>query len=156
MSFEILDATIADIHGAFEDGTLTARRLVEMYFERIEAYDQKGPGINSLISLNPRALDEADRLDAAFKASGFVGPLHGIPMVMKDQGDVAEMPTTMGSVLFKDHMPGRDSFVVAKLKDAGAIFIAKATLGEMGAGDPKAIADEDGEGAHHLVAHPGI
>lgn len=135
MSFEILDATIADIHGAFEDGTLTARRLVEMYFERIEAYDQKGPGINSLISLNPRALDEADRLDAAFKASGFVGPLHGIPMVMKDQGDVAEMPTTMGSVLFKDHMPGRDSFVVAKLKDAGAIFIAKATLGEMGAGD---------------------
>ena len=61
MSFEILDATIADIHAAFEDGTLTARWLVEMYFERIEAYDQKGPGINSLISLNPRALDEADR-----------------------------------------------------------------------------------------------
>ena len=133
--FEILETTIADIHGAFEAGTLTARKLVEMYFERIESYDQNGPAINSLISLNPRAMAEADRLDAGFKASGLTGPLHGIPIVMKDQGDVAEMPTTMGSVLFKDHMPGRDCFVVAKLKAAGAIFIAKATLGEMGAGD---------------------
>lgn len=133
--FEILETTIADIHAAFQAGTLTARQLVEMYFERIDAYDRNGPAINSLISLNPRALDEADRLDAALKNSGFVGPLHGIPLVMKDQGDVAEMPTTMGSVLFKDHMPGRDCFVAARLKQAGAIFIAKATLGEMGAGD---------------------
>ena len=134
-SFDVVEATIADIHAAYQSGSLTARRLVELYLGRIEAYDQKGPAINSLISLNPRALDEADRLDAAFKASGFVGPLHGIPLVMKDQGDVKEMPTTMGSVLFNDHMPGRDGHVVNKLKDAGAIFIAKATLGEMGAGD---------------------
>ncbi|NQU72396.1 MAG: hypothetical protein HQ514_17735, partial [Rhodospirillales bacterium] len=133
--FEILETSIADIHAAYKAGTLTAHQLVEMYFERIEAYDQSGPAINSLISLNPRAMDEADRLDAALRNSGFVGPLHGIPLVMKDQGDVAEMPTTMGSVLFKDHMPGRDCFVAARLKQAGAIFIAKATLGEMGAGD---------------------
>ena len=81
------------------------------------------------------ALEEADRLDAAFKKSGFVGPLHGIPVIMKDQADVEGMPTTLGSVLFKDFMPDRDCFVVAKLKKAGAIFLGKATLGELGGGD---------------------
>ena len=133
--FDVLETTIAGIHSAYRSGNLTARQLVEIYFDRIDAYDKKGPKINSLISLNPRALDEADRLDAAFRDSGFVGPLHGIPVVMKDQGDVAEMPTTLGAVLFKDHMPERDAFVVARLKQAGAIFIGKATLGELGAGD---------------------
>ncbi len=133
--FQILETTIANIRSAYESGSLTVRRLVELYLDRIDAFDQKGPKINALISLNPRALDQADRLDAAFQASGFVGPLHGIPVVMKDQGDVAEMPTTLGSVLFKDHMPERDSFVVARLKKAGAIIIGKATLGELGAGD---------------------
>ncbi len=133
--FDVPETTIADVHAAYESGNLTARRLVEMYLERIAEFDKKGPEINALISLNPGALDEADRLDAAFQASGFVGPLHGIPVVMKDQGDVAEMPTTLGSVLFKDHMPGRDAFVVARLKQAGAIFIGKTTLGELGAGD---------------------
>lgn len=134
-NFEIKETTIADIHAAFQAGTLTARKLVKMYCDRIDAFDQKGPAINSLISINPRVMDEADRLDGVFKSSGLVGPLHGIPLIMKDQCDIAEMPTTMGSVLFKDHMPGRDSFVARKLKKAGAIFIAKATLGEMGAGD---------------------
>jgi Asp-tRNA(Asn)/Glu-tRNA(Gln) amidotransferase A subunit family amidase len=134
-SFQIVDTTIADIHAAYRSGTLTARQLVEMYFDRIAAYDQQGPAINAIISTNPKALEEADRLDAAFRDTGPVGPLHGIPLIMKDQGDVAEMPTTLGSVLFEGHMPGRDAFVVARLKKAGAIFIAKATLGEMGAGD---------------------
>lgn len=133
--FNIIDATIADIHAAYAAGTLTARKLVEFYFDRIEKFDRNGPNINSVISTNPQALEQADALDAAFAKAGPVGPLHGIPLAMKDQGDVKEMPTTMGSVLFKDHMPGRDSFVTAKLKEAGAIFIAKTTLGEMGAGD---------------------
>ena len=134
-AFNVVETTIADIHAAYQSGRLSARQLVQLYLDRIDAYDKKGPGINALISLNPRALEEADRLDAAFRASGFVGPLHGIPIIMKDQGDVAEMPTTLGSVLFKDHMPGRDAFVVARLKKAGAIFVGKATLGELGAGD---------------------
>ena len=133
--FNVVEATIADIHAAYQEGRLTARELVQIYLDRIEAYDRNGPCINSIISTNPKALEEADRLDAAFKAGGFVGPLHGIPLVFKDQGDVAEMPTTLGSVLFKDHMPNRDAHVVGKLKDAGAIFIGKATLGELGAGD---------------------
>ena len=133
--FTLLEATIADIHAAYKAGTLTARKLVEAYLDRIERYDRGGPKINSLISLNPKALEEADRLDAAFRASGPVGPLHGIPVVVKDQGDVKEMPTTLGSVLFKDHRPERDCFVAAKLRQAGAIFIGKGTLGELGAGD---------------------
>jgi amidase len=134
-SMDITEATIASIHAAFRNGELTARKLVEAYLARIEAYDRSGPKINSVISINPQALEQADALDAAMRTSGFVGPLHGIPLIMKDQGDVKEMPTTMGSVLFRNHMPGRDSFVVDKLRKAGAIFLGKSTLGELGAGD---------------------
>jgi len=134
-AFNILETTIADIHANYRAGTLTVRQLVQMYLDRIAAYDKKGPAINALISLNPNALHEADRLDVAFKASGFVGPLHGIPVIMKDQGDIKGMPTTLGSVLFKDYMPRNDAFVVAKLRTAGVIFLGKATLGELGGGD---------------------
>ena len=134
-AFNIVETTIGDIHAAYKAGTLTARQLVQMYLDRIAAYDKKGPAINSIISLNPKALEEADRLDAAFKTSGFVGPLHGIPVIMKDQADIKGLPTTLGSVLFKDYMPDRDCFVVTKLKKAGVIFIGKATLGELGGGD---------------------
>ncbi len=130
--FTLIDATIADIHNAYAAGTLTCRALVEAYLDRIEKID---PKINSIISTNPRALEQTDALDVAYAESGQVGPLHGIPMAMKDQGDVIEMPTTMGSVLFEGHMPERDSFVTAKLREAGVVFIAKTTLGEMGAGD---------------------
>ena len=127
--FQVVEATIADIHAAYQSGDLTARQLVQMYLDRIEAYDSNGPKINAVIALNPRALDEADRLDAALKEGGFVGPLHGIPVSMKDQGDIDGMAMTLGSVLFKDFMPGRDAFVVARLKDAGAILVAKAAPG---------------------------
>ena len=134
-SFNILETTIDEVHAAYESGQLTCRHLVRMYLDRIEAYDKKGPAINAIITVNSKAIEEADRLDAAFKASGFVGPLHGIPIIMKDQGDVKGMPTTLGSVLFKDYYPDRDCFVVDKLKKAGAVFLAKATLGELGGGD---------------------
>jgi Asp-tRNA(Asn)/Glu-tRNA(Gln) amidotransferase A subunit family amidase len=135
MSFNLLETTIADVHAAYKSGELTCRQLVQMYLDRIEAYDKKGPAINAIISTNQDALKEADRLDAAFKASGLVGPLHGIPIIVKDQADAAGMPTTLGSVLFKDYYPDRDAFVVEKLKKAGAIILAKATLGELGGGD---------------------
>jgi Asp-tRNA(Asn)/Glu-tRNA(Gln) amidotransferase A subunit family amidase len=134
-AFELVEATIADVHAAYKAGTLTVRQLVQAYLDRIAAYDKKGPAINCIISLNPAALEQADRLDAAFKAQGFVGPLHGIPLVMKDQAGVAGMPTTLGSVLFRDYMPRKDCFVAAKLRKAGAIFLGKATLGELGGGD---------------------
>jgi hypothetical protein len=108
---------------------------MQMYLERIAAYDKKGPAINAIISLNPTALEEADRLDTTFRRTGFIGPLHSIPVIMKDQADIKGMPTTLGSALFKDYIPERDCFVVSKLKKAGVIFLGKATLGELGGGD---------------------
>jgi Asp-tRNA(Asn)/Glu-tRNA(Gln) amidotransferase A subunit family amidase len=133
--FNVLEARIDDIHNAYQSGQLTARELVQTYLDRIGAYDKKGPAINSIITINGEALIEADRLDAALKAGGLVGPLHGIPIIIKDQVDCAGMPTTLGSLLFKDYFPDRDAFVVEKLKKAGAIILAKATLGELGGGD---------------------
>lgn len=134
-AFNVLETTIDDIHSAYKAGRLTARQLVETYLERIEAYDKKGPAINAIITVNSKAVEEADRLDAAFKSSGFVGPLHGIPIIIKDQFDAKGMPTTLGSLLFRNYYPDRDAFVVDKLKKAGAIILAKATLGELGGGD---------------------
>jgi Asp-tRNA(Asn)/Glu-tRNA(Gln) amidotransferase A subunit family amidase len=134
-SFNLTEATIDDIHAAYKSGRLTCRQLVQMYLDRIEAFDKKGPNINAIITVNPEALAEADRLDSAYKASGQVGPLHGIPVIFKDQGDVKGMPTTLGSLLFKDYYPDRDCFVAEKLRTAGAVILAKATLGELGGGD---------------------
>ncbi len=133
--FEIVEATIESIHGAFRSGHLTARQLVQCYLDRIEAYDKQGPALNAVISLAPGVLEEADRLDEIYRTRGAIGPLHGIPVIMKDQGDVKGLPTTMGSVLFKDFNPDRDAFVVDKLRKAGAIILGKATLGELGGGD---------------------
>jgi len=82
--FVLEEATIAEIHAAMEAGDLTARQLVEMYLERIEAYDKRGPALNAIIRLNPRALQRADELDAALAESGLTGPLHGIPIIVKD------------------------------------------------------------------------
>lgn len=134
-SFNIVEATIDDIHAGYKSGQLTCREVVQTYLDRIEAFDKKGPNINAIITVNSEALKEADRLDASYKASGPVGPLHGIPVIIKDQADVKGMPTTLGSVLFKDYYPDRDSFVAEKLKKAGAVILAKATLGELGGGD---------------------
>ena len=133
--FNVMETTIADIQGAYKAGTLTTHQLVQFYLNRIKAYDQQGPKINSVITLNSKALEEADRLDAAFKASGPVGPLHGIPIFLKDQVDVAGLPTTLGSVAMKDYIPTKDAFVTENLKKAGAIILAKVTLGEMAGGD---------------------
>jgi amidase len=133
--FKILEATIDGIHSAYQSGHLTCRQLVQVYLDRIEAFDKKGPTINAIITINSTALDEADRLDTACKASGPVGPLQGIPVILKDQIDTKGMPTTLGSVLFKNYHPDKDAFVVEKLRDSGAIILGKATLGELGGGD---------------------
>src|SRR5437870_9201881 len=133
--FNILETTIDEVGRAYQSGQLTARQLVQLYLDRIEAYDKKGPTINAIITVNPRALEEANRLDAALKTSRFIGPLHGVPIIIKDQADVKGMPTTLGSVLFKNYYPDKDAFVVEKLKNARAIILGKTTLGEIGGGD---------------------
>jgi len=133
-AFRLLEASIADIHAAFRANRLTCRALVDGYLRRIEAYDQTGPRLNAVQTINPRAREEADRLDAAFRASGPVGPLHCIPVLVKDQVETSDMPTTYGSILFKDFVPTRDATVVAKLRRAGALLIGKSTMGEYAAG----------------------
>ena len=135
VSFELLETTVAGIQDALRTGAITARQLVQQYQDRIAAFDKQGPSLNSIITLNPEALADAERLDAVLRSSGPVGPLHGVPVILKDQIDAAGMPTTLGSVLFRDFRPDRDAFVVEKLKQAGAIILAKATLGELGQGD---------------------
>jgi len=133
--FTIVEATIDDIHAGYQSGQLTCRHVVQMYLDRIAAFDKQGPHINALITINADALKEADRLDDSYKTFGRTGPLHGIPVIVKDQADVKGMPTTLGSVLFKDYFPDRDCFVAEKLRNAGAVILGKATLGELGGGD---------------------
>ena len=133
-SFHLVEATIDDIHAAFGANRLTCRALVEAYLRRIEAYDKVGPRLNAVQTVNPRALQEADRLDAAFRSSGPAGPLHCIPVLVKDQVETSDMPTTYGSILFKDFVPQRDATVVAKLRRAGAVIVGKSTMGEYAAG----------------------
>ena len=134
-AFQVVETSIDDIQAAFKSGRLTAHQLVQAYLDRIAAYDKQGPKINSIITLNTHALEDADRLDAAYKRSGPVGPMHGIPVLVKDEIDVAGMPTTQGSLIFRDYRPTKDSFVVAKLREAGAIILGKTTLSEFAIGD---------------------
>src|SRR5687767_2232129 len=94
---DLADATIADLNAAFRNGTLNAETLTQMYLARIAAYDKQGPGINAVISLNPKALSEARALDAERKAGRVRGPLHGIPLVLKDNFNTHDLPTTGGS-----------------------------------------------------------
>lgn len=131
MKFDLMEATVAQIHAAMREGTLTCRELVEAYLDRIEAYDQKGPAINSVITINPHALGEADACDAYFEANGeFCGPLHGIPVMLKDNFNTMDMQTTAGSVALKGWVPPTDSFVTKRIRDSGAIILAKTNLHE--------------------------
>jgi amidase len=134
--FNVVEATIPEIHAAMKAGKLTAHQLIQDYLDRIAAYDKKGPDLNCIISLNSEALAEADKLDAAFKKTGkFAGSMHGIAILVKDEIDTAGMPTTLGSAVFKDYRPTLDSFVIAELRKQGAIILGKTTLSEFAAGD---------------------
>ncbi len=134
--FEVVEATIADIQTAITAKKVTVRALVEAYLARIEAYDQKGPALNCVISLNPAALAEADKLDAAFAKTGkLVGPMHGVVVLVKDEIDAAGMATTQGVKVFADYFPPLDAFVVAKLRQEGAVILGKTTLSEYAGGD---------------------
>jgi amidase len=132
--FHLLETTIDDIHAALQSKRITCRELVNLYIKRIQAYDKEGPQLNTVQTINPRALQEADHLDAVYAASGPVGPLHCVPVLLKDQVETSDMPTTYGSVIFKDFIPLRDATITTKLKKAGAVIVAKTTMGEFAAG----------------------
>lgn len=128
--FVLEEATVSDVHAAMAAGDLTARRLVDMYLERIAAYDAQGPALNAVIAPNPDARAIADELDARFRRSGPVGPLHGIPVLLKDNVNTRNMPTTAGSVSLKGYTPATDAAIVRRLQAAGAIILAKTNLHE--------------------------
>ncbi len=128
---DLREATITSLHTAMQRGKLTATDLVQRYLDRIDAYDKQGPFINALILVNPKALAEAHRLDSIYRVTGkFVGPLHGIPIIVKDNYNTYDMPTTNGTLAMKNSIPPDDAFVVRKIREAGAIIIAKSNLAE--------------------------
>ncbi|MFE2943300.1 amidase [Streptomyces sp. NPDC059255] len=130
--FALDETTIADVHAAYRAGTLTARALVRAYLDRIatvDAPDADGPGLNSVLAVNTAALDDADALDERLRTTGELsGPLHGIPVVLKDQIETAGLTTTYGSRTAEHNVPDRDATIVGKLREAGAIILAKTTM----------------------------
>lgn len=133
-TFDLQTATIADINAAIDAGALTSEKLVQMYLKRIDAYDKRGPKINSVITMNRQALEEARALDAERKEKGRRSELHGIPVVIKDLIDMQGFPTTAGFKPFGSPIPEKDAALVARLKAAGAIILAKvATVNWFGA-----------------------
>jgi amidase len=127
-------ATIPELNAAFDAGTLTAEALTRWSLARIEAYDRQGPRLRGMIVVNPKALDQARALDAERRRTGRRSPLHGIPVVVKDNFDTADLPTTAGSLMLEGSRPPDDAFLVAKLMAAGAVLIGKANLSEFASG----------------------
>ncbi len=128
---ELMELTIAEAHEAMLARTLTSRQLVQAYLARIDAYDRSGPTINAIIMTNPRALARADSLDRELRRTGtLTGPLHGIPFIVKDNYDTHDMPTTGGSASLAGSMAADDAYQVRKIREAGAIVLAKSNLAE--------------------------
>jgi amidase len=129
--FELDELTIADLRTGLDSGRWTAEQLTRLYLERIEELDRQGPELGTIIETNPNALEIARTVDRERQDGRFRGPLHGIPIVVKDNIETSDpMPTTCGSLALEGSRPGRDSFLVGKIRRAGAIILAKANLSE--------------------------
>ena len=134
-SFRVEEESIAKIQAAYQAGVTNARAVTQAFLDRIEAYDRRGPALWAIVMANPDALSDADVLDRQFAATGeFVGPLHGIPVLVKDNYDVAGMQTTGGSASLIGWVPKFDAAAVHKLKAAGAIVLAKTSMSEWARG----------------------
>jgi Asp-tRNA(Asn)/Glu-tRNA(Gln) amidotransferase A subunit family amidase len=127
---QVDELTIAQIHSALKAGRLTCRGLVGAYLRRIDAYDKKGPAINAIVVINPAARDEADTLDRRFASGGLVGPLHCVPAIVKDNFETIGLQSAAGSLGLKGFVSTRDAFQVKRLKEAGAIVLAKSNMAE--------------------------
>jgi amidase len=130
VAFRVEEATIAQVHAAMKEGRLTCRALVDAYLRRIEAYDKSGPALNAIVLTNENALREADELDRRFAQQGFVGPLHCVPTIVKDNFETIGLQTAAGSLALEGFVPERDAFQVKRIKDAGAIVLAKSNMAE--------------------------
>lgn len=130
---DLVETDISGLQHALATGNTTSRAVVTQYLDRIERYDKSGPKLNALIALNPLALEEAQLLDAERARSGPRSPLHGIPLIVKDNFDTKDMPTTAGCLCLKDHRPASDATMISLLRDAGAIILGKSNLDEFAA-----------------------
>ena len=129
--FDVWEQSVTELAAALESGTATSQDLVAQYLARIEAYDQQGPMLNAVVTVNPDAMAVAASLDAERAAGSVRGPLHGIPVVVKDNYDTGDMPTTAGAIGLATSIPPDDAFQVRKLRDAGAIVLAKTNMHEL-------------------------
>ena len=132
--FEVAERSIGELQAAMDAGTATSEQLVEMYLARIEAYDEQGPALNTIIALNPAAADTARGLDAERLATGARGPLHGVPILIKDNYDMSGLPTTNGSIAMAGLMPPDDAFQVRRLREAGVVILGKTNMHEFARG----------------------
>ncbi|MDE2806314.1 MAG: amidase family protein [Gemmatimonadota bacterium] len=153
-SIPLSEATIADLNAAFASGSLSSERLVSLFLARIRAYDDQGPRLNAMIALNPRALETARALDAERRSSGPRSALHGIPVILKDNVDTHDMPTTAGSILLRGSVPPDDAFIVRKLREAGAIILGKANMSELASGVQMSSIDGPMRNPHNLDRTP--
>ncbi|QIP16168.1 amidase [Spirosoma aureum] len=128
-TFELIETTISDIHKAFRTGSLTSEQLVNAYLKRIQTYDQPTK-LNAIIIVNPEAINTARALDAEFRKTGRLRPLHGIPVIVKDNFNTKGLQTTGGSIALKGFVPTEDAYQVRKLREAGAIVLAKSNMAE--------------------------
>jgi amidase len=128
--FEVEEATIAQVHDAMRQRRLTCRQLVEAYIRRINTYDKNGPAINAIVTINPDAIKEADEMDHRFAQSGLTGPLHCVPMIVKDNFETKGLQSSNGSLAFAGYQPKEDATQVARVKAAGAIVLAKSNMAE--------------------------
>ena len=128
--FDVHEASIRQVHDAMKAGRLTCRGLVEQYLRRIDAFDKNGPAINAIVITNPEALQQADAMDQRFKQGGLSGPLHCIPTIVKDNFETIGLQSANGSLALAGFVSNKDAFQVRKIKDAGAIVIAKSNMAE--------------------------
>jgi amidase len=124
------EITVRQLQEGYTKGTFTIEQVVTDYLARIEDIDKNGPAVNSIIFVNPKALDIAKQLDSEWKEGKIRGPLHGIPVILKDNIDTDDMPTTAGATVLRNSYPPNDSYITKQLKAAGAIIIAKSNLSE--------------------------
>ena len=132
--FDPTERSITELQEAMASGRVSSAELTGAYLARITAYDHDGPAINAMIRLNPRARADAAALDAERKAGHVRGPMHGIPIVLKDNYDTKELATSAGSLALVNHLPAKDAFIVQRLRDAGAVILGKANLHELASG----------------------
>ena len=129
-TFRVEEATIAEIHAALKSGRVTCRGLVEQYLRRIDTFDKNGPGINAIVLTNPEALTQADALDTRARQGRFAGPLHCIPMIVKDNFETVGLQSANGSLALAGFVSPKDAYQVRRVKEAGAIVLAKSNMAE--------------------------